>query len=85
MFRITLIYVNIDPRCNLNEKAGGWGVPSGENVIKDRFGVPKPHPAATILKGEVGNFTRLYKALALEAPNDPDSHAGRPDGWSPGD
>jgi len=54
-------------------------------VIKDRFGVAKPHPAAIILKGEVGSFTRLYKTLSLEVPNNPDSHPGRPDGWQPQD
>jgi hypothetical protein len=36
-----------------------------------------------VLKGEVGNFTRLYKALALEVPGASDARPGRPDGWSP--
>jgi hypothetical protein len=35
-----------------------------------------------LLKGEVGTFTRLYKALALEAPSNPDCGPGRPAGWS---
>lgn len=54
-------------------------------IIKDRFGVAKPHPATLILKGEIGNFTRLYKALGLEIPSNPDSCPGRPAGWSPED
>ena len=54
-------------------------------VIQDRFGAPKPHPAAALLKGEVGNFTRLYKALALEVPGESDVRPGRPDGWQPED
>jgi len=39
-------------------------------------------PAGLLLKGEVGTFTRLYKALALEAPSNPDCGPGRPAGWS---
>ena len=54
-------------------------------IIRDRFGIQKPHPAAIVLKGEVGNFTRLYKALALETPGGSDSRPGRPDGWQPED
>jgi hypothetical protein len=49
----------------------------------DRFGISRPHPATLILKGEVGNFTRLYKALALETPGGSDLRPGRPDGFSP--
>jgi len=54
-------------------------------IMQDRFGVAKPHPAALILKGEVGNFTRLYKALALEVPGGSDVRPGRPDEWQPED
>jgi hypothetical protein len=52
-------------------------------VVKDRFGVLKPHPAATILKGEVASFTALYRALALEVPGGDDIRAGRRDGFQP--
>ena len=54
-------------------------------IIRDRFSIQKPHPAAIVLKGEIGNFTRLYKALALEVPGGSDSRPGRPDGWQPKD
>lgn len=56
-----------------------------KQIILDRFGIQKAHPAAIVLKGEVGNFTRLYKALALEVPGGSESRPGRPDGWVPED
>ena len=52
-------------------------------IIRDRFGIQKPHPAAIVLKGEIGNFTRLYRALALEVPGGDPPGPGRPAGWSP--
>jgi phage terminase small subunit len=54
-------------------------------IIRDRFGIQRPHPAAVLLKGEIGNFTRLHKTLMLEAPSGTDSRPGRPDGWHPED
>jgi len=47
-------------------------------IFKDRLGTPRAHPATALLNREVGNFTRLYKALAQEAPEGSDVRPGRP-------
>lgn len=49
-------------------RIGGLGdVPKTErNSITDRFGVAKVHPASVAFKSENGNFSRLYRLLALE-------------------
>jgi hypothetical protein len=52
-------------------------------LLKDRYGHPKQHPASAMLKAEVGNFTRLWSALALEVPGGSDVGPGRPPGWAP--
>jgi hypothetical protein len=52
-------------------------------VVKNRWSVPVPHPAALLLRSEISNFSQLYRLLNLEAPSGVDSRAGRPDGWSP--
>jgi hypothetical protein len=50
-------------------------------VTKNRFGVLVPHPAAVLLRGEVANFSQLYRLLQLQAPSGEDNGPGRP--WSP--
>jgi hypothetical protein len=50
-------------------------------VTKNRFGVLVPHPAAVLLRGEVANFSQLYRLLQLGAPGGDDPRAGRPDDW----
>lgn len=52
-------------------------------VVKNRWGVPVPHPAALLLRSEVSNFSQLYRLLNLESPSGVDLRAGRPDGWTP--
>jgi len=51
---------------------------------KDRFGVKRIHPASVALKGEVGNYSKPYRALRLEAPSGTDQKkAGRPENFFP--
>ena len=52
-------------------------------VVRNRWGVPVPHPAALLLRSEISNFSQLYRLLQLEAPTGADIRAGRPDGWTP--
>lgn len=47
----------------------------------DRFGQSRVHPASLALKAENGNFSRLYRLLALEPPAGPGDSPGRPVGW----
>jgi hypothetical protein len=49
----------------------------------DRFGQLRVHPASLCLKAENGNFSRLYRLLALEAPSGPPNPPGRHAGFSP--
>jgi hypothetical protein len=50
-------------------------------VVTDRFGQARPHPASLVLKAENGNFSRLYRLLALEPPHGAGNGPGRPVGW----
>ena len=50
-------------------------------VTTDRFGQMRPHPASVCLKSENGNFSRLFRLLALEPPHGAGNGAGRPTGW----
>jgi len=50
----------------------------------DRFGVMRIHPASVALKGEVGNYAKLFRSLMLEAPSGTGQEkAGRPANWFP--
>jgi hypothetical protein len=51
---------------------------------KDRFGVKRIHPASVALKGEVGNYAKLFRSLMLEAPSGGGQEkAGRPENFFP--
>ena len=51
---------------------------------KDRFGVKRIHPASVALKGEVGNYSKLFRSLMLEAPSGTGQEkAGRPENFFP--
>jgi hypothetical protein len=51
---------------------------------KDRFGVKRIHPASVALKGEVGNYAKLFRSLMLEAPSgNEQDRAGRPQNYFP--
>jgi len=50
-------------------------------TITDRFGQLRQHPCSAALKGENGNFSRLYRLLALEPPSGGGDGPGRPVGW----
>ena len=52
----------------------------GQTIV-DRFGQPRVHPASLALKSENGNFSRLYRLLALEPPDGAGDGPGRPVGW----
>jgi len=36
---------------------------------KDRFGIKRIHPSSVALKGDIGNYAKLFRALMLEAPS----------------
>jgi hypothetical protein len=49
-----------------------------------RFGVMRIHPASVALKGEVGNYAKLFRSLMLDAPSGTGQEkAGRPENWFP--
>jgi hypothetical protein len=51
---------------------------------KDRFGVMRIHPASAALKGEVGNYAKLFRSLMLEAPSgNGQERPGRPENYFP--
>ena len=52
-------------------------------VVRNRWNVPVPHPAALLLRSEISNFSQLYRLLNLESPTGNDVRAGRPAGWTP--
>jgi hypothetical protein len=54
----------------------------GQTTV-DRFGQLRVHPASLCLKAENGNFSRLYRLLALEPPDGAGDAPGRPTGFSP--
>jgi len=54
-------------------------------ITKNRFGVAIAHPAALLLRGEVANFSQLYRLLQLDAPSGGAAGPGRPTGWQPED
>ena len=47
-------------------------------LVRDRYGHPKPHPASVMLKAEIANFSHLWRMLQLEAPSGVDVRPGRP-------
>jgi hypothetical protein len=51
---------------------------------KDRFGIKRIHPASAALKGEIGNYARLFRSLMLEAPSGSGQEPpGRPENFFP--
>ncbi len=51
-------------------------------VQLNRFGMAVAHPAALLLRGEVANFSQLYRLLQLDAPSGGGGAGpGRPTGW----
>ena len=51
---------------------------------KDRFGIKHIHPASVALKGEIGNYARLFRSLMLEAPSGSgQERPGRPENFFP--
>jgi hypothetical protein len=52
-------------------------------TVRDRFGKPIPHPAASLLSAEIRNFGTLYRLLCLSAPSGEEPLGrGRQIGWS---
>jgi hypothetical protein len=52
-------------------------------TVRDRFGKPIPHPAASLLTAEIRNFGTLYRLLCLSAPSGEEPLGrGRQLGWS---